>query len=99
MARRFKNGVVVFDACNKKGTKMMTKKWLKDAGITDVGELFHMEDEAELNEWSNDFKSITAKSYMRGYNDIYKDVGLSFKFMIKLCDNYVKMKIVKIQFK
>ena len=99
MARRFKNGVVVFDACNKKGTKMMTKKWLKDAGITDIGELFHMEDEAELNEWSNDFKSITAKSYMRGYNDIYKDVGLFFKFMIKLCDNYVKMKIVKIQFK
>lgn len=36
---------------------------------------------------------------MRGYNDIYKDVGLFFKFMIKICDNYVKMKIVKIQFK
>ena len=36
---------------------------------------------------------------MCGYRDIYKDVGLFHKRMIRFCDSLVNMKIVKIVFK
>ncbi|MBR2528084.1 MAG: hypothetical protein IKE58_06425 [Blautia sp.] len=36
---------------------------------------------------------------MRGYRDIYKNVGLFHKLMIHFCDRLVRMKIVKIEFK
>ena len=77
----------------------MRKTWLKEAGITDVSAFFSLEDEAEICTWSDHFASVTAKSYMRGYRDIYKDVGLFHKLMIRFCDSLVKMKIVKIEFK
>ncbi len=98
MAERFPRAVLVFDSCNERGAKMMRKTWLKEAGITDVSAFFSLEDEAELKGWSSRFASVTAKSYMRGYRDIYKDVGLFHKLMICFCDSLVKMKIVKIIF-
>ena len=52
-----------------------------------------------IRTWSDHFASVTAKSYMRGYRDIYNDVGLFHKLMIRFCDSLVKMKIVKIEFK
>ena len=96
MAERFPKGVLVFDSCNKRGAGLMRKTWLKEAGITDVNAYFSLEDEAELKEWSNRFASVTAKSYMRGYRDIYKNVGMLHKLMIRFCDRLVKMKIIKI---
>ena len=36
---------------------------------------------------------------MRGYRDIYGDVGLFHKIMIRFCDSLVNMRIVRIQFK
>ena len=98
MAERFPGAVVVFDTCNRRGAKMMTKTWLKEAGITDVGALFSVEDEAEIRVWSDRFRSVTAKSYMRGYRDIYKDVGLFHRLMLRFCDGTVKMKILRIEF-
>ena len=98
MADRFPGAALAFDSCNARGAKMMRKTWLKEAGITDVGAFFSLEDEKELTYWSNSFKSVTARSYMRGYRDIYNDVGLLHKLMIRLCDGVVKMKIVKIEF-
>ena len=77
---------------------MMTKTWLKEAGIKDIQAFFSIENEKELLNWSNDFKSITSKSYMRGYRDIYNYVSGIHKLMIRFCDNFVKMLIVKIQF-
>ncbi len=99
MAERFPGAVLVFDACNRRGAKMMMKTWLKEAGITDVGAFFSLEDERELETWSSRFASVTAKSYMRGYRDIYHDVGAFHKLMIRFCDSLVKMVIVKISFK
>ena len=99
MAERFPGAVLVFDACNERGAKLMRKTWLKEAGITDVSAFFSLEDEAELQGWSDRFASVTAKSYMRGYRDIYGDVGAFHKCMILFCDSMVKMKIVKISFK
>ena len=99
MAERFPGSVLVFDSCNKRGAGLMRKTWLKEAGITDVNAYFSLEDEAELKEWSNRFASVTAKSYMRGYRDIYGSVGLLHKLMIRFCDGLVRMKIIKIVFR
>ena len=99
MARRFPGGALAFDACNARGAKLMRKTWLKEAGITDVDAFFSLEDEGELRGWSDRFAAVTAKSYMRGYRDIYGDVSLFHKLMIRFCDSLVNMKIVKIEFK
>jgi len=98
MASRFSGAVLTFDACNRRGAKLMRKTWLKEAGITDVGAYFSLEDESELNTWSDRFASVTAKSYMRGYRDIYRDVGAFHKLMLRFCDSTVQMKIVRIEF-
>ena len=98
MAKRFPGCVLVFDACNRRGAKMMRKTWLKEAGITEVDAYFSLEDEAELRGWSGDFARVSAKSYMRGYRDIYGQVGVFHKLMIRFCDSLVRMKIVKITF-
>ena len=99
MAGRFPGAVLAFDACNRRGAKMMTRTWLKEAGITDVGAYFSLEDERALLAWSDDFAAVTAKSYMRGYRDIYRDVGAFHKLMIRFCDSMVRMKIVRIAFR
>ena len=99
MAERFPGAVLAFDSCNEHGAKLMRRTWLKEAGITDVSAFFSLEDEKELSAWSDRFASVSAKSYMRGYRDIYEDVGLFHRLMIRFCDGLVKMKIVKIVFK
>ena len=96
MAERFPGAVLAFDSCNERGARLMRKTWLKEAGITDVSAYFSLEDEAELRGWSDHFVSVSAKSYMRGYRDIYRDVGWFHRLMILFCDSLVKMKIVKI---
>lgn len=98
MAARFPGAVLVFDSCNERGAKLMRKTWLKEAGITDVNAFFSLEDEQELLGWSDRFASVTARSYMRGYRDIYDDVGAIHKLMIRFCDSLVRMKIVRIEF-
>ena len=59
---------------------------------------FSLEDPDELKGWSKDFSSVTSKSYMRGYRDIYRKVGLFHKLMIRFCDSLVNMRIVRITF-
>ena len=98
MAERFPGAVLAFDSCNERGAKLMRKTWLKEAGITDVSAFFSLEEERELLGWSDRFASVTAKSYMRGYRDIYRNVGPLHKLMIRFCDGLVRMKIVKIRF-
>jgi len=98
MAKRFPGAVIVFDACNKRGAKMMAKTWLKEAGISDVQAYFSLENVTELESWSDNFAKVSSKSYMRGYRDIYNSVSLQHKLMIKFCDKYVNMIIAKIEF-
>ena len=73
---------------------MMTKTWLKEAGISDVNAYFSIEDENELCDWSDKFSRVSAKSYMRGYRDIYKELGFIHKRMIQFCDKFVRMKMM-----
>ena len=98
MAERFPGAVLAFDTCNQRGAKLMRKTWLKEAGITEVGAYFSLENESELKAWSSRFASVSAKSYMRGYRDIYRDVSAFHKLMLRFCDSMVKMKIVRIAF-
>lgn len=98
MAERFPGAVLAFDSCNRRGAKMMRSTWLKEAGITDVSAFFSLEDERELVAWSDRFASVAAKSYMRGYRDIYSSLGLFHKLMVRFCDGLVRMKIVRIEF-
>ena len=98
MAERFPGGELAFDSCNERGAKLMRKTWLKEAGITNVDAFFSLEDESELALWSDCFASVTSKSYMRGYRDIYRNVGVFHKLMIRFCDGLVRMRIVRIVF-
>ncbi len=99
MAEKFPGGVLVFDASNEKGANLMRKTWLKEAGISDVSAYFSLEDKSEIEGWSERFESVGEKSYMRGYRDIYREVGVFHKLMLWFCDHIVRMKIVKIRFK
>lgn len=96
---RFSNGILVFDSCNSLGAKMMRKTWLKEAGISDVSAYFSVEDIGEIREWNSGFNSVTERSYMRGYRDIYKDLNMFNKLMLLFCDHLVKMRIIKIEFR
>ena len=78
---------------------MMNKTWLKEAGIKDVSAFFSLKNAKELKSWSPDFARVSSKSYMRGYRDIYREVGFFHKLMIRFCDSFVKMIIVKVEFK
>ena len=98
MSEHFPGAVLVFDSCNRRGAKLMRKTWLREAGITDAGVFFSLEDEKELEGWGGNFASVSAKSYMRGYRDIYRKVNILYRMMIRFCDGPVKMKIVKITF-
>ncbi len=98
MAEKFPGSVLVFDSCNQRGAKLMTKTWLKEAGIRDVSAFFSLENESELCSWSSSFTTVSSRSYMRGYRDIYKDVSFFHKLMIKFCEKSVRMRIVKICF-
>jgi len=99
MAVRFPGAVLAFDCCNRCGARMMTKTWLKGAGIRDVNALFSLDEPMSLKDWSEDFADVSTKSYMRGYRDIYPRLNAFHRLMIRFCDRLVKMVIVKIRFK
>ena len=98
MAKRFPGSVLAFDSCNRRGAKMMRSTWLKEAGITDVAAYFSLDDPDVLRSWNGSFSSVSSKSYMRGYRDIYENVGPFHKLMIRFCDSLVKMRIIRIEF-
>jgi len=99
MAEAFPGGKIVFDAANKKASKLIRKTWLKWAKIKDVGAYFAVSNaKKELSKWSDNIK-VSSKGYMLGYNDL-KDPSVSkfFRLLSKLGDGYMKMQIVRIDF-
>ena len=98
MAARFPGAVPVFDCCNRRGARMMTRTWLKGAGIRDVNALFSLDAPMILTGWSKGFASVSTKSCMRGFRDIFPKVNAFHKLMIRFCDSLVRMVIVKIAF-
>lgn len=98
LGKRFPGSVLVFDCCNRRGAGMMTRTWLKEAGIRNVGTYFSLEDPDEIKSWGLGAERISSRSYMRGYRDIYHRVSMLHKLMIRFCDTLVRMRIVRIQF-
>lgn len=99
MAKAFPNGRIVFDAAGKKAVKLMLKTWIKDAQIKDVGAYFAVSDaESEISAWDSRLQ-VSSRGYMLGYNDL-KDPSVSgfFRFLSKIGDGMMKMRIVKIEF-
>ena len=99
MEKRFKGGILVFDAANKMAVKMMLKSFVKEAGINDVSKYFYIND---LNTDLAYLKSskLSSKGYMTGYVDLHvPSVSGLFRFLGKVGDSMMKMQIVKIEFK
>ena len=76
----------------------MTKTWLKEAGITDVGAYFSISDASEIVPWSRDIQSVSSKPYMNGYRKIDRRFGLFNQIMSAVGDKVMKMQIVRIDF-
>lgn len=99
MAEKFPGGKLVFDAAGKSAVKLMLKTWIKSAEIQDVGAYFATENaEQELSQWGKNLR-VSSCGYMMGYNDL-KDPSVSgfFRFLSKISDGMMKMKIVRLDF-
>lgn len=99
MAERFKGGRLCFDAANKKAVKLMHKTWVKAAGITDIDRYFYINNlDTDLKAWLPGTE-ISAKGYMLGYHDLKTpSVSGFFRFLAKVGDGYMQMRIVRINF-
>lgn len=100
MEKRFPGGRLVFDAANRRAVKIMLKTWVKDAGITSIADYFSVEDvEKDVAPWMKN-AAVTACGYMLGYHDL-KDPSVpgAFRLLSKIADGFMKMQIVKIEFK
>ncbi len=96
---KFPGARLVFDTVGTFGHRMMMKKVLKNFGITDVSGYFHVDDvEKELGDWSDKIK-LSSRGYMLGYYDL-KSPGVTgfHRFLSKVGDGLMKMKIVKMDF-
>ena len=99
MAERFASGRLVFDAANRTAVKMITRTWLKEAKIKDVGTYFAVGDAAaELGDWSGRI-DVSSRGYMLGYSDL-KDpsVSGSLRLLARMGDSAMKMQIVRLDF-
>lgn len=99
MAAAFPGGRLVFDAAGKSAVKLMLKTWIKDAEIQDVGAYFSVENaEQELAAWSPALR-VSCRGYMLGYNDLQDpSVRPLFRFLSRLGDGMMKMRIVQLTF-
>ena len=99
MARVFPGGKLVFDAANQKAVKLMLKTWIKDAKIKNVGAYFAVSDAvSELSPWAEGMR-VSSRGYMLGYHDL-RDPSVSgfFRFLARVGDNMMKMRIVRLDF-
>ena len=77
----------------------MLKTWVKAAGITDIDRYFYINNlDTDLKAWLPETE-ISAKGYMLGYYDLKTpSVSGFFRFLAKVGDGYMQMRIVRINF-
>ena len=98
MANYFNDSVLVFDAAGKMTVKLISM-WLNSLKVKEVGTNFSVSNLKDISSWSNNIE-VTSKGYMLGYNDLKEDnVSGFFRFLAHVCDELMKMQIVKIKFK
>ena len=99
MAGRFPGGRLVFDSAGRQAVKIMLKTWVKEAGITSISEYFSVDDVRVDLGWLVN-SSISSRGYMLGYNDLLDpSVPGLFRLLAKLGDGFMKMRIIRIDFK
>jgi len=99
MAVRFKGGRLVFDSAGKKAVKLIKKTWIKETKIKNVDAYFYVGNvEKDIKPWLK-AEDISSRGYMLGYNDLrVPSVSGFFRFLSRLGDGLMRMKIVKIDF-
>ena len=99
MALEFPGGRLVFDTAGKLALKMMLKTWVKQAGITNVGAYFYVENiETHIRPWLENAE-VFSKGYMLGYQDLkVPQVSGFFRWLAKIGDSKMHMQIVRIEF-
>ena len=100
MNEAFPGGRLVFDAANRKAVKLMLKTWVRTANIQDVGAYFAVSDpQRELGGWAEGLR-VSSRGYMLGYQDLNDpDVSGFFRFLARLGDGMMDMRIVQLTFK
>lgn len=100
MAKRFPGGKLVFDTAGRRAVKIMLKTWVKDAGITSIADYFSVDSvEKDILPWMRN-AAVSDRGYMLGYNDLKDpDVPGTFRLMSKLADGFMKMRIIRMDFK
>lgn len=98
MADNFADGCFVFDALNERGFKMMMKYVLKTWNMESAAAYFRTNDPVkELSSWSDKI-AVSVRDYMLGYYDM-KNPGIKgiHRFLARIADNKLGMKIIKIR--
>ena len=99
MAAYFRGGILVFDTAGKKACAMITKTWLKEAGIAGITTPFYVDSiEKNIKPWLRN-ADVTTRPYMQGYYKL-EDYGVpaGHRMLAKLGDGPMHMQIVKIAF-
>ena len=99
IGEKFPGARLIFDTVGTIGYNLMMKKVLKNFGITDVSGYFHVDIvEKELGGWSDKIE-ISSRGYMLGYYDLRSPGVTGFhRFLAKVGDGLMKMRIVKMDF-
>lgn len=99
MAERFPGGRLVFDSAGRRAVKIMLKTWVKEAGITSISDYFSVDDARRDLAWLEN-AAISSRGYMLGYNDL-RDPSVPglFRLLAKLGDGFMKMQIIRLDFK
>ena len=94
LAARYPGSRVVFDTVGKLGKRLM-RSTFKSFGMENYDECLYVEDPAELNAWLPAAR-VSTRGYMLGYYSMDDPAvtGLH-RFLARLCDGLVKMRIVR----
>ena len=94
LSTRFPGCRIVFDVIGKLGKALM-RRTFKSFGMQNYDECLFVEDPATLDDWCPT-ATVTTRGYMLGYSEM-NDPNVSglHRFLARLCDNVVKMRIVR----
>ena len=99
MAKRFPGARLVFDTAGRRAVKLMLKTWVKEAGITGIEDYFSVDSLDRDLSWMENAE-VSGRGYMLGYNDLRDpSVPASFRLMAKLGDGFMKMRIIRMDFR
>ena len=97
LSHRFPGSRLVFDAIGKLG-KVLMRKTFKNFGMENYDDCLFVEDVAEVETWVPTAR-VSSRAYMLGYYpmDDPAVTGLH-RFLARLCDGPVKMRIIRMDF-